>query len=33
MLTSQAITDVNISHEQFKAIIDSKKDHDNQKQV
>ena len=32
MLISQSITDLNISHEEFKAIIDEKKDYDNQKQ-
>ena len=32
MLISQSITDLNISHEESKAIIDEKKDYDNQKQ-
>ena len=32
MLISQSITDLNISHEEFKAIIDEKKDYDYQKQ-
>ena len=32
MLISQSIADLNISHEEFKAIIDEKKDYDNQKQ-
>ena len=32
MLISQSITDLNISHEQFKAIMNEKKDYDNQKQ-
>ena len=32
MLISQSITNLNITHEAFKAIIDEKKDYDNQKQ-
>ena len=32
MLISQSITDLNISHEEFKAIMNAKKDCDNQKQ-
>ena len=32
MLISQTISDLNISHEEFKAIIDEKKDYDNQKE-
>ena len=32
MLISQAIADLQISHEEFKMTIDEKKDYDNQKQ-
>ena len=32
MLISQSITDLNVSHEEFKAIMNEKKDYDNQKQ-
>ena len=32
LLTSQAIIDLQISHEEFKMIIDKKKDHNNQKE-
>ena len=32
MLISQAIIDLQISHEKFKMIVDEKKDYDNQKQ-
>ena len=32
MLISQAIIDLKISHEEFKMIVDEKKDYDNQKQ-
>ena len=32
MLISQAILDPKISHEQFKMIINEKKEYDNQKQ-
>ena len=32
MLISQSIMDLNISHEEFKMIVDEKKDYDNQKQ-
>ena len=31
MLISQFIIDLNISHDEFKIIINKKKDHDNQK--
>ena len=31
MLISQAIIDLQISHEEFKMIVDEKKDYDNQK--
>ena len=31
MLISQAITDTIIDHDEFKAIIDEKKDYDSQK--
>ena len=33
MLISQAITDRIIDHDEFKAIIDEKKDYDNQKNI
>ena len=32
MLISQAIIDLKISHEEFKMIVDEKKDYDNQKE-
>ena len=32
MLISQSIADLSISHEEFKTIIDEKKNYDNQKQ-
>ena len=32
MLISQSINDLNISHEEFKTIMDEKKDYDFQKQ-
>ena len=32
MLISKAIAELQISHEEFKMIIDQKKDYDNQKQ-
>ena len=32
MLMSQAIIDLQISHEEFKMIVDEKRDYDNQKQ-
>ena len=32
MLISQVIIDLQISHEEFKMIIDDKKDYDNQEQ-
>ena len=31
MVISQAIIDLQISHEEFKMIVDEKKDYDNQK--
>ena len=31
MLISQIIIDLQISHEEFKMIVDEKKDYDNQK--
>ena len=33
MLISQAITDRIIDHDEFKAIIDEKKDYDNKKNI
>ena len=33
MLISQAIIDLNISHEEFKTIINEKKDCDDQKSI
>ena len=33
MLISQAITDTIIDHDEFKAIIDEKKDYDSQKNI
>ena len=33
MLISQAIIDLNISHEEFKTIINKKKDYDDQKNI
>ena len=33
MLISQAIIDLDISHEEFKTIINEKKDYDNQKNI
>ena len=33
MLISQAITDRIIDHDEFKAIIDEKKDYDSQKNI
>ena len=32
MLISQAIIDLQISHEEFKMIVDEKKDYENQKE-
>ena len=32
MLISQSFTDLNISHGEFKAIMDEKEDYDDQKQ-
>ena len=31
MLISQSIMDLDINHEEFKRIVDEKKDYDNQK--
>ena len=33
MLISQAITDIIIDHDKFKAIINEKKDYDSQKNI
>ena len=33
MLISQAIIDLQINHEEFKMIVDEKKDYDNQKNI
>ena len=33
MLISQVIIDLNVSHEEFKAIINEKKDYDDQKNI
>ena len=33
MLISQSIMDLNIIHDQFKMIINEKKDNDNQKNI
>ena len=32
MVISQTISDLNVSHEEFKAIMNEKKDYDDQKQ-
>ena len=33
MLISQSIMDLNISHDEFKMIMNEKKDYDNQKDI